>query len=195
MFLRGGINFYEGEKFKMKINTKQIALLGIFAALSVALMYLVRIPFPPLPFLEFDAGRIPIFICTFLYGPVYGMIIGSVTAIVQGLTVSAQSGWIGIVMNILAIFGFVLPAGLVFRKKTFKRLIISTGVSIVIATLFMIPLNMIFVPLFTPMAVKDIIGIIPLIVLYNVINITLNAILAVMLYKVLTAKIFNKLIS
>ncbi|MCL2518880.1 MAG: ECF transporter S component [Oscillospiraceae bacterium] len=179
----------------MKINTKQIALLGIFAALSVALMYLVRIPFPPLPFLEFDAGRIPIFICTFLYGPVYGMIIGSVTAIVQGLTVSAQSGWIGIVMNILAIFGFVLPAGLVFRKKTFKRLIISTGVSIVIATLFMIPLNMIFVPLFTPMAVKDIIGIIPLIVLYNVINITLNAILAVMLYKVLTAKIFNKLIS
>ena len=179
----------------MKISTKKIALLGIFAALSVSLMYLVRIPFPPLPFLEFDAGRIPIFICTYIYGPIYGIILGVITAIVQGFTVSAQSGWIGIVMNIFAVTGYVLPAGLLYRKKTFKNLIVSTSVATIAATLFIIVLNIIFTPLFTNAPVSVIIGYMPLIVLFNLINITLNAVLAVMLYKVLTIRIFKKIIS
>jgi len=173
----------------MKLNTKQIVISGIFAALSVALIYLVRIPFPPLPFLEYDAGDIPIFLCTYLYGPVFGIVIGVVASVIQGLTVSASSGWIGILMHIFAIIGYVLPVGLLFRKKTFKNLMISAGAAAVFTVIFMIIWNLIFTPIFMNAPISAVIELMPLIILFNVIKVGINTVLAVTLYK-----IFNKIL-
>ena len=178
----------------MKISVKKIIILGIFTALSVSLIYLIRIPFPPLPFLEYDAGDIPIFLCTYLYGSVYGVIIGAAASIVQGLTVSAPSGFIGVLMHIFAIAGYVLPVGLLFRKKTFGNLLISAASAAVITIIFMLIWNLIFTPVFMGAPVSEVIALLPLILLFNVIKVVINTALAVILYKILVLKPVGKII-
>ena len=49
---------------------RRLTTMGMMAAISVVLVYLVHFPiFPVAPYLEYDPADIPIFICTFLYGP------------------------------------------------------------------------------------------------------------------------------
>ena len=97
-------------------NLKKLATLGVLAACSVVLMLAVRIPFPPAPFLEYDPADIPILIGTFLFGPVAGFALTVVVSLLQGLTVSAGSGWIGIVMHVAATGCFALLAGFIYKK-------------------------------------------------------------------------------
>ena len=97
-------------------NLKKLATLGVLAACSVVLMLAVRIPFPPAPFLEYDPADIPILIGTFLFGPIWGFGLTVVVSVLQGMTVSAGSGWIGIVMHVAATGCFALLAGFIYRK-------------------------------------------------------------------------------
>ena len=67
--------------------------MGVMVAISVAMVYLVHFPiFPAVPFLEYDPADISILIGTFAFGPEAGLVLTVVTAVVQGLTVSAGSG-------------------------------------------------------------------------------------------------------
>ena len=86
----------------MKIKTKQLTQMAVLAAMSIPLAYLIRVPFPGAPFsLEYDPADIPILIGTFMFGPLGGLIITGVVCVLQGLTVSASSGIIGILMHFL----------------------------------------------------------------------------------------------
>ena len=82
---------------KTKQNTLRLATLGMLAALAVLLVALIHFPLiPAAPFLEYDPADVPILIGTFLYGPWAGLGLAGVVCIVQGVTVSAGSGPIGI---------------------------------------------------------------------------------------------------
>lgn len=49
---------------------RKLTTMGMMAAVSIILVYLIHFPiFPAASFLEYDPADIPIFICTFLYGP------------------------------------------------------------------------------------------------------------------------------
>lgn len=96
---------------KASQTTRKLTTIAMLAAVSIVLVALIRIPFPPAPFLEYDPADIPIFICTFLYGPVAGLGLTLVVSVIQGTTVSAGSGIIGIVMHFLATGAFALLAG------------------------------------------------------------------------------------
>ena len=66
--------------------------MGMMAAISIILVYLIHFPiFPAASFLEYDPADIPIFICTFLYGPLSGFILTVIVSFIQGFTVSAHS--------------------------------------------------------------------------------------------------------
>ena len=56
-------------------RTGRLAKMGMLAAISIVLMALIRIPFPLLPFLEYDPADISILIGTFAYGPLAGLFI------------------------------------------------------------------------------------------------------------------------
>ena len=58
---------------KASQTTRKLTTIAMRAAVSIVLVALIRIAFPPAPFLEYDPADIPIFICTFLYGPVAGL--------------------------------------------------------------------------------------------------------------------------
>ena len=80
---------------------RRLTTMGMMAAISVVLVYLVHFPiFPVAPYLEYDPADIPIFICTFLYGPGAGFLLTVLASTIQGVTVSAASGWVGVLMHI-----------------------------------------------------------------------------------------------
>lgn len=50
-------------------KTVRLAKLAMMVAISCVLVVLIRIPFPPAPFLEYDPADVPIYITTFAFGP------------------------------------------------------------------------------------------------------------------------------
>ena len=166
-------------------NTKKITTLSVMSALSIVLMILIRIPFPPAPFLEYDPADIPILISTFLFGPWWGLIMTAAVSVIQGITVSSSSGIIGIIMHFAATGGFVIVAGLIYtRGKNIKRAIIALVAGTLVQTALMVLMNLIFTPIFMSTPVETVIGmLIPVIIPFNLIKAGVNAILTFVVYK------------
>ena len=179
-----------------KIGIAGICILGVMTALSVALIYLIRFPiFPVIAFMEYDAGDIPIFLCTYAFGPVYGIIIGVIASVIQGLTVSAAAGWIGVVMHIFAVLGYTVTAGLMFKNKdSFLNLIIAAVGGVLAMTIFMALWNLIFTPIYMGVSRSVVIELLPYIITFNLIKASVNTVVTLVLYKILNKQIFNKLI-
>ena len=168
-------------------QTKKITILGLMCAISLLLMYLIHVPiFPIAPFLEYDPADIPIFFITFLYGPMYGIYTTVVVSVLQSFTVSAQSGWIGGLMHILATGSYVLIAGNIYKRsnKSFSKLILSAVCGTIIMTIIMIAWNLIFTPIFMGTPVDAVLSImVPAIIPFNLLRATVNSVLAIILYK------------
>ena len=72
------------------MKTRRIITIAVLAAISVVLVALIHFPiFPAAAFLEYDPADIPIFIGTFAFGPVAGIILTVIASVIQGVTVSA----------------------------------------------------------------------------------------------------------
>ena len=79
---------------KQNDSVRKLVVMAMLTALSIVLVYLIRFPiFASAPFLEYDMADVPILIGTFLFGPLSGLALTAVTCVIQGLTVSAGSGW------------------------------------------------------------------------------------------------------
>ncbi len=166
-------------------TTKKIVLIGILAAVSIVLVYLIRFPiFPATPFLEYDPADIPILIATFALGPIEGLVLTFIVSIIQGLTVSSASGPIGILMHLFATGSFVLVSGFIYRRfKTRKGAVLALALGVVTMTLTMVLWNIIFTPIFLGVPLQAVMEILPFIVLFNLIKAGVNAVVAALLYK------------
>ena len=131
-------------------KTATLAKLGVLAGISVVLISLVHFPLiPAMPFLEYDPADVPIFLGTFAMGPGAGILLTVVASVIQGLTVSAQSGWYGILMHIIATGSYVLVAGNIYAKnKTKKGAIIALIAGTLTMAAVMVPANLLITPYF-----------------------------------------------
>ncbi|MDD6876311.1 MAG: ECF transporter S component [Clostridiaceae bacterium] len=164
-------------------SVRRLVTLALLVAIAVALCLLVRFPiFAAAPWLEYDAGDIPVIFAAFLFGPWWALAVTFVLCVIQGLTVSASSGIIGIAMHFFATGSFVLVAGLLFRRFP-KKVALSMLAGALTAIVMMIPLNLIFTPMYgTPIeAVRQMLF--PVIVPFNAVKFGANAIIAYLLYK------------
>lgn len=173
-------------------TTKKLAKMGILAAISIVLVYLVHFPiFPAVSFLEYDPADVPILLGTFALGPLAGIILTVVASVIQGVTVSASSGWYGILMHIIATGTYVLIAGNIYKyNKTKKGALIAIACGILGWVLIMIPANLILTPLYLKMvgvpaeaALPMVKGLLFWIVLFNLIKSILNSLITYILYK------------
>ncbi len=165
-------------------KTVRLAKMGMLVAISIVLVWIGRIPFPPLPFLEYDPADIPILIGTFAFGPVNGLLLTLVAAVVQGLTVSSSSGLYGILMHVIATGTFVLVAGFIYRwKKTRKVALIATICGAIAWIAIMIPANLIITPLFMGMPQSAVIPMLPAIIGFNAMKSGINGLVTFLLYK------------
>jgi riboflavin transporter FmnP len=191
-----------------RTNIYRIAALGIFSALSIVLVYFIRFPiFPSVPFLEYEPGNVPIIICSYLFGPFYGLAMTVVVCVVQGLTVSAQSGWIGIVMHIFATGSLVLTSSglrIALRKRKQKAGVeltarntglidvLSALAGITAMTVSMTLWNMVFTPIFMGVTLNDVIPLLPFVVLFNIIKATVNSAVALAVYRILPRRLVER---
>lgn len=169
-----------------RISTRQLVSMAMLGAISIVLVAVVHFPLiPAAAFLEYDPADIPILICAFAYGPMAGFLLTVVVSFIQGMTVSAQSGIIGIVMHIFATGFCVLAAGGIYkRNKTKKTAVLALACGAVVQTLAMILMNMIFTPLFMGAPLETVMAMmIPAIIPFNALKASINCIITFFLYK------------
>ncbi len=167
------------------MKLKKIVALGIFAAISIVGIMLIRFSvFPQVEFLEYDPADIPIFISTFAFGTVPGLLLTVVVSVIQGFTVSAQSGIIGIVMHIVATGSFVICAGIIYnKKKTRVRGYAALLFGTLVMTGVMVIWNLVMTPIHMGVPRAVVVGLLPYIIAFNLFKAGLNSILTAVLYK------------
>ncbi len=160
---------------KQVLHTVQMAM---FAALSIVLLYAVRMPLiPAAPFLEYDMADVPVLLGTLMLGTGSGLLILLVACLIQAITVSAASGWIGFMMHFIASGVLIITADLIYKKlgKNTKSLLIGLVCATAAMTVVMIPLNLIFTGIFTGAGVKAVVSmLIPAIIPFNLLKAGIN---------------------
>ena len=111
---------------KSGMDTRSIALSAIFSALAVMLtMINITIPFPLLPYLQFDFSEIPVTMAFFIIGPQYAMLSTAIYWVV--LTIRAGD-ILGPAMKGAAVASMILGfwiASRVTKGNTMKSLMTS----------------------------------------------------------------------
>lgn len=178
---------------KRSFSIRKLTTLAMLAAISIVLVTAVRVPMF-LPFLEYDPGNIPILIATFLYGPLTGLALTVVVAFIQGLTVSASSGIIGILMHIFATGSFVLVAGLIYRQKKSKtRAVAALAAGSATMVLMMVTWNLVFTPIFMGMPREAVAGLlVPAIIPFNLIKGGINSVVTFLVYKPVSMRLHQE---
>mgnify|MGYP001176409434 CR=1 FL=1 len=169
----------------MKLDVNKMVKIAVLAALGIVLMLALRFPLiPSAPHLEYDPADIPILIGGFMFGPVAGLVITVIVSFIQAVTVSAQSGWIGFVMHIIASGTLVLVASLIYKKvRTLKGAITSLVAGSLAMILIMIPANLYFAPKFgIPYEVVKA-GLTVSVIPFNIIKTVLTSVLTMLIYK------------
>lgn len=182
-------------KFKSKrftIKTNELCGMAVLSALAVILACFARGAWPMAVFLEYSPADVPVLIGTFLYGPVAGVIMSFVVAVIQGVTVSASSGIIGIVMNFISLVSLCVVAGLIYKKKhTLKGAILALCCGALSGVVVMLLWNIILTPLYMGVERSEVIALLPTVFLpFNLVRYISNAVMTFLLYK-LTHKFFD----
>ena len=168
-----------------RMQPARLAKMAMLVAISIVLVALIHFPiFPAVAFLEYDPADIPILLGTFAFGPVAGILLTVVTALLQGLTVSAASGAYGIIMHIIATATLVIVAGLIYsRKKSKERAIIALVAGTFAMALIMVVANMIITPLFMGVPREMVWSLMPFIILFNMLKAGINSVVTFLVYK------------
>lgn len=169
---------------KKELNAKAIAKLAMMAAISVVLLLIVRIPFPPAPFLVYDPADMPIYITAFAYGPIAGLLVTIVVSLIQAFLLGGD-GLYGFLMHVVATGIVAVVIGLMYKKKkTRKNAIVSLIVGVLVAVVVMAGMNLLVTPFYMGVDVKAVVAMLPTIIIpFNLLKAGLNAILTFLLYK------------
>lgn len=121
----------------------------MLSALAFVAVMLVKIPImPSAPFLKFDVKDAVILIGGLLYGPLAGLGVSFIVALLQ-MVLTGEAGIIGFVMNLLSTASFVCTASAVYKfNKSRKGLALGLAVGCVLMTASMLMWNYIVTPIF-----------------------------------------------
>ena len=163
--------------------------MGMLVAISIVLVYFIHFPiFPAVSFMEYDPADIPILIGTFAFGPLGGLLLTVVTAVIQGVTVSAASGAYGIIMHVIATGVLVLVAGSIYKfNKTRKGAVIALVAGMLAMAAAMVGANLIITPLVMGVPRSMVWDLMPFIAGFNLIKAGVNGLVTFVLYKRVSA--------
>lgn len=161
-----------------------IARLAIMTAISIVLLLIVRIPFPPAPFLVYDPADVPIYITSFAFGPVAGLLVTLVVCLIQAFMLGGD-GLYGFLMHFVATGIVAVVIGMMYsRKKTKGRAVASLVTAVIVAVAVMCVMNLIITPLYMGAPREAVVAMLPTAIIpFNLIKAGLNAVLTFILYK------------
>ena len=167
-----------------KFTTEKLAKLAMMTAVSVVLLLLVRIPFPPAPFLVYDPADVPIYITAFAYGPVEGLIVTLIVCLIQAFGLGGD-GLYGFLMHFVATGTVAVIIGVIYRRnKTKKTAIKALVAGVIVAVAVMCIMNIIVTPAYMGAPRSAVVAMIPTVIIpFNLLKAGINAILTFVLYK------------
>lgn len=167
-----------------KFGAAAIARLAMMTAVSIVLLLIVRIPFPPAPFLVYDPADVPIYITTFAFGPAAGLIVTLVVCLIQAFMLGGD-GLYGFLMHFVATGIVAVVIGIMYsRNKTRKMAVISLITAVILATAVMCVMNLIVTPLYMGAPREAVVAMLPTAIIpFNLLKAGLNSILTFILYK------------
>lgn len=173
------------ENKKQRFGIKEIVMIGMFCAISYAVMLLSKlIPINVMGFLNFDFKDVIIAICGFMFGPVPAVIVSVIVSFVEMLTVSS-TGPIGLLMNVLSTCAFVCPAAIIYKaKRRFSGALTGIIAGILCMAAVMLLWNWLITPLYMGIPREVVVGyLLPVFLPFNLIKGGMNAALTLVLYK------------
>jgi len=166
-----------------KFDAKMIAVLAMFSAISFILAMLIRIPLvPAVGFLTYEPKDVVFVIAGFLYGPVAPLAMAVVLSLIEGFTITSP---VGIPMNFISSVSFACIASLIYmKKKTIVGATVGLTVGVILTTIVMLLWNYALSPILLGFPREAIVSVLlPGYLPFNLIKYTLNASIALLLYK------------
>jgi len=167
--------------YKSDSRIRTVAAVGVFCALSYIACVLFHFR---ASFLTFDLKDAVMTIGAMLFGPLYGLAMTLIVALIEMLTVST-TGLYGFIMNVLASAAFVCVASLIYMHwRTMAGALVGTVCAIFSMTAVMLVANLIITPFYMGVTVDAVAGMIPTLLLpFNLTKAIFNASLVFILYK------------
>ncbi len=173
------------EKHLEKI--RRLCLISLFAAVAYLTLFVFRIAGIG-GFLTFDLKDAVITVAAMLFGPLTGVGLSFLVALLEMITVSG-TGPLGALMNFASTAVFSSCAGAVYNympkiKRTFRGALAGLASSVVIGVISILCLNLVITPIYNKMPVSAVVNmILPLLLPFNLIKTVLNASVVMMIYK------------
>ena len=166
---------------KSRERVKRLVFLALFAALAYASTLIIH---PKVLFLTFDVKDTVITLAAMSFGPLAGVIISFLTALIELVTIS-ETGIYGFVMNFCGSAVFSVTASLIYKhKKTFVGGIIGLVAAVFSMTAAMLLANILVTPYFMKSSTEEVIKMIPTVLLpFNFLKALTNAAFIIGLYK------------
>lgn len=98
-----------------KMSVRDLTTMAILAAIAAILFMLEIVVFPAVPFYKLDFSNLPVLLGAFAMGPVQGVLILAVKAVLGLL--HSTSGGVGELADFIVSCGMVIPAGLIYHRK------------------------------------------------------------------------------
>lgn len=135
-------------------STKKITIIGMFSALAAVLMY-VEFPlwFAPADIYKLDFSEIPVLICSFIFGPISGIICELVKILIKLIIKPTSTAFVGEFANFLIGCSFVVPASAIYHFKKSRKnamlgmtvgTIVLAGIGSLLNALFLLPVFSVF---------------------------------------------------
>ena len=171
----------------MKTNTlektKKLVAVALFCAIAYIGMYF-RIN---VSFLTFDLKDAFMTVGAMFFGPLAGVAITAVVALLEFITIS-DTGVYGLIMNFLSSAVFASVAPLIYKhRRKLSGAIMGLVLSVICTVGVMMAANLLITPYYMGVTVEAVKGLIPTLLLpFNLTKSVLNAALVLLLYKPVT---------
>ena len=168
----------------MKLSTKKICVLAMFAAISFIVANTLYISiFPAAPFLKYEPKDVIITVAGFLYGPLASLLISVVVSLPEMLL--SGTGIIGCLMDVLSTCSFACVAALLYKRRhTLAGAVSGLALGSILMVAAMLLWNWLVSPLYMGVERPVIEGmLLPIFLPFNLLKAGLNSALVLFLYK------------
>lgn len=172
-------------------STKRIAVTALFCAVAAIATLFLEFPIlPGVAWLKYDPSGIVALVAGFVFGPATAAVVSILPYLVHFAT---SSGVYGVIMAVLATFSLVMPASLIYQRKTTQSgAILAMVVGAVVCLAACMVGNLIITPLYTGMPMADVAAlIVPALLPFNLLKIGINCVVCALVYKPVTKALGN----
>ena len=166
----------------MNSKTGKITLIGMFCALAVLAVALIRIPV--VLFLKYEPKDVVIVLGGLMMGPMSAAIISVISSVIEMVTISDTGPW-GLLMNVVSSCAYACTAAAIYRKKrTADGAVAGLLCGTAAMALMMLLWNYLVTPIYTGTPREVVAGmLLPTFLPFNLLKGGLNTGITLLIYK------------